>query len=333
MPDIQAKMVNIGDMNSAADFMGPGALEVNRYESEIFDLVVRSSVFLNRVKNIPATGHPHRYFEETAIGVAQFTDPRIITTTATGPTRIEQAAFIKAITAQTNLSLFDVDVTRQQGQYSYLEAKDINDAVNAIVRLRASNVWSGSDTSLSSPTTNQYFGMLSQVTQTSTIAVGASIIDGLKSAVAGMVARQDYDVSPTAIYLNPQLADYLDREAKSMALEFGQKEVTGGVKVKTLMTQAGDLPLIFERWIPKSSAAQFGFSAPAAGNNNYYAVIVTEDAIEVPFIHGGDGNPNPRVFQLGLLSGLQGQYVAVKFDTLIAKGASYAHMVVAVTRP
>ena len=323
----------IKDVAAAADFLGNGAIEVNRYESEIYDAVVRTSTFLNRVDNRPATGHPHRYFEETAIGTATWTDPRNISPTATGPTRIEQAAFIKAITAQTNLSLFDVDVTRQQGQYSYLEAKDINDAVNAIVRLEAAAVWNGSDTSLSSPTTTQYVGLLTQITQTSTVAVGASIIDGLKSAVAGMVARTDYDVQPTAIYVNPVLGDYLDREAKAMALEFGEMEVIGGVKVKTLMTQAGPLPLVFDRWIPKSGVAAYGFSGPSAGNNLYFAVIVTEKSIEMPFIHGGDGNPKPRVFQLGLLSGLQGQYVAVHFNALIAKGASYSHMVVAVQRP
>jgi hypothetical protein len=116
--------------------------------------VVRESVFINRVDFRPATGHPHRYFEETAIGTATFTDPRNIAPSATGPTRIENAVFIKALTAQTNLSLFDVDVTRQQGQFAYLESKDIEDAVNAIVRLQAAAVWNGNDIRHSSMRTN-----------------------------------------------------------------------------------------------------------------------------------------------------------------------------------
>ena len=138
--------VAFNDLRAAADFLGNGAIEINRYEAEIYDIVVRELVFLNRADSVPATGHPHRYFEETAIGTAAFTDPRNISPTATGPTRIENAAFIKAITSQTNLSLFDVDVTRQQGQFAYLEAKDIQDAVNAIVRLEAQAVWNGNDT-------------------------------------------------------------------------------------------------------------------------------------------------------------------------------------------
>lgn len=323
----------MGDLQAAADFLGNGALEINRYESEIYDKVARTSVFLERVDKRPATGHPHRYFEETAIGTATWADPRAITATPTGPTRVEQAAFIKAITSQTNLSLFDVDVTRQQGQYAYLESKDINDAVNAIIRLEAAAVYAGTDTSLSSPTTNQYMGILNQITQTSTVGVGASIVDGLKSAVAGLVARTDYDVAPTAIYVNPILGDYIDRESKAMHLELGEMDIVAGVKVKTLMTQAGPLPLITDRWLPSATGAAFGFSAPPASNKNYFAVIVTENAIEMPFIHGGDGNPKPRIFQLGLLAGLQGQYVAVHFNAIIAKGPSYSHMTVAVARP
>jgi hypothetical protein len=323
---------NFGQMSAAADFLGNGAIEINRYEPEIFDIVARSSLFLNRIDNKPATGHPHRYFEETAIGTATFADPRNIAPTPTGPTRIENAAFIKALTAQTNLSLFDVDVTRQQGQFAYLEAKDIQDAVNAIVRLQAANVWNGNDTSLSAPTTQQYMGILTQISAQSTIGLGASIIDGLKSVVAAMVARTDFDVMPTGIFINPVLGDLIDREAKAQHIDLGEVDVGAGVKVSGLNTQAGRLPLISEKWIPSASAAQYGFAAPPSGKNNYFAAIVTEKAIEMPFIHGGDGNPKPRIFQLGLLAGLQGQYVAAKFDTIIAKGPSYAHMVVAVTR-
>jgi hypothetical protein len=147
------------------------------------------------------------------------------------------------------------------------------------------------------------------------------------------VARTDYDVQPSAIYVNPVLGDYIDREAKAMRIELGEMDIAAGVKVKTLITQAGPMPLISDRWLPKASGSAFGFSAPPAGNNNYFAVIVTEKAIEMPFIHGGDGNPRPRIFQLGLLAGLQGQYVAVHFNAIVAKGPSYSHMTVAVQRP
>ena len=50
-------------------------------------------------------------------------------------------------------------------------------------------------------------------------------------------------------------------------------------------------------------------------------------------MHGGDGNMNPRIFQLGLLANLTGQYVNVHFNAVIAKGATCAHAVVDVQRP
>jgi hypothetical protein len=70
-----------------------------------------------------------------------------------------------------------------------------------------------------------------------------------------------------------------------------------------------------------------------AGLKGYYAVIVTEKDIEMPVVHGGDGNLQPRLFQLGLLAGLQGQYVGILFDALIVKGYGYAHRLVQVLRP
>ena len=324
-------------LDAAADYLGNGAIEINRYETEIYDIVRRNSVFLQRVDMRPATGHPHRYFEQTAIAQAAFTDPRNIAPTPTGPTRLERSAMIKAITNQTNLSLFDVDVTRQQGQFAYVEAKDIEDVVNSVVVTSATAVWTGTDTSLATPTTTQYVSVLTQITTQATIASGASIIDGIKAQVAKMVSNTTYVIKPTAIYIDPILGDYLDREAKASQITFDKIEVVGGVWVKSIQTQVGPIPLIVD---PFLSAAQtgagvsaYGFSAVPTGLKGYYAVIVTEKDIEMPVIHGGDGNLNPRLFQLGLLAGLQGQYVAVKFDALLVKGYGYAHAVVQVQRP
>jgi hypothetical protein len=53
----------------------------------------------------------------------------------------------------------------------------------------------------------------------------------------------------------------------------------------------------------------------------------------MPYISGKTRNPRPRIFQLGLTSSLSGQYVGILFDAVVAKGASYAHSVVALQRP
>ena len=78
MPIVKQGFQAYDGLSAAADFLGNGAIEVNKYESEIVDMVRRDSLFLNRVDRKPATGHPHRYFEQLAIATAAFTDPRNI---------------------------------------------------------------------------------------------------------------------------------------------------------------------------------------------------------------------------------------------------------------
>lgn len=325
---------NFKALSAAADFLGNGAIEVNRYESEIVDMVRRDSIFLTRVDRKPATGHPHRYFEQTSIASAAFTDPRNIAPSPTSPTRVERAAFIKAITAQTNLSLFDVDVTRMQNQFAGLEAKDIEDITSAIMLTEAPAVWFGTDTSLASPTTNQYVGLLTQISTQFVIAPGASIIDGIKAQVASLMAQTGFKVKPTGIYLNPITIDLIDREAKAQHIELKTVGITAGVSVKAISTIAGDLPLIHDAWLtPSSGAPGFGFSTPPTGNRSHWCVILMESEIEMPTVTNGDGNMNPRIFQLGLLANLTGQYVGVHFNAVIAKGFSYAHAVGQIQRP
>ena len=317
------------DLFAAADFLGPGAVEIDRYQTEIFDIVRRRGAFGQRIKQVPATGHPSRFFEETAIAsptAAQaFVDPRNIVTTTQAPTRVELAVPLKALVSQINYNLFDLEVTSQQSQFSYLQAKDLADAVDGLLRTHDVALWNGNDTSLSAPTTAQYFGAIGQIEaggNTATIAATASIVDGLKSTVAQMVSSSSYEVRPTAIYANPVLLDLIDREMKAeYNVVLATAQITGGLTVKTLSTQAGDLPLIPE-WA-------LGYTGtPGSGSAVLPAYIVSEDMIEYHWLT----DPNPRVFKLGLPSSLATESVVVKFGGVVVKGASYAHYEVKVNR-
>ena len=315
-------------MSAAADYLGNGAIEVPVFESEIFDIVRRSSVTLQRFKQVRATGHPHRYFEQTAIATAASVDPRNIAATPAGPTRVERPAFIKATVAQTNISQFDKDVTAQQNQFASVIAKDVDDIISGIEIQRATMVWQGTDTSLVSPTTLQWMGGLTQITNQATMAPGGSIIDTIKTQVANMLNNTIYVPRPTAIYVSPLLADLIDQEAKAARIDLNSKEVVAGVSVKYLSTQAGDLPIIGDPFIPVVAAgtAAYGFSAVPTGYKGYMAAIISEGDVEIPVISGSDFNPNPRLFQLGLVGNLAGQFVGLKFDAIIFKAAAYAHV-------
>lgn len=317
------------EIHAAADYIGPGAIEVPMYQSEITDLVRRRGVFGQRIKQVPATGHPSRFFEETSIpaptAASGFVDPRNIIAPLVSPTRVERSVPLKALVAQINYNLFDLELGKQQSQFAYLQAKDLTDIVDGVLRTHDVALWNGTDTSLSTPTTAQYYGAANQIAaggNTMTIGTSQSIVDGFKSAVAQMVASSSYGVRPTAIYANPILLDLIDREMKSeFNVVLSSREINGGFTVKTLSTQAGELPLIPEWTLPYTGT-------PGSGTAVLPAYIVTEDMIEYHWL----SDANPRIFQLGVPGSLASQYVVVKFGGLVVKGANYAHYQVLVDR-
>lgn len=327
----------IGRLQAAADFLGPGAIETNKYQSEIFDLVKRRGVFGQRIQQTPATGQPSRYFEQTAIPTAGTTDPRNIAATASQPERQEMVVSLKCMVAQVNFGIFDVEVNQQQGQFAYLEAKDLTDGVDGVLKLHDQQLWTGNDTSLVLPTTLNYFGVSGQIlnaaflepqgasavvpgfTQNFTILASGSLIDGLKQQVAGMVARTDFEVKPSALYANPVSLDLIDREAKTFQLYYNETEIQPGVIVKAIPTQAGLLPLIPEAFIPVYQAP--GLNAQGVANKQYEFLILSEEFVEYHWLT----TPVPRIFQLGLVGNLAAQFVILKFGAVVVKGASYAH--------
>src|SRR3954453_6322573 len=131
------------DLAAAADFMGPGAVEINRYQTEITDIVRRRGVFGQRIKQVPATGHPSRFFEQTDIAsltaANAFVDPRNIAPVVASPSRVERSVPLKALVAQLNYSQFDLEVGAQQQQFAYLQAKDLTDTVEGLCHACAAN--------------------------------------------------------------------------------------------------------------------------------------------------------------------------------------------------
>ena len=315
------------DLHAAADFMGPGAIEVERYQTEIFDIVQRRGAFGQRIKNVPATGHPSRFFEETAIPAPTaangFMDPRNIAATLVSPTRVELSVPLKALVSQINYNLFDMEVGKQQEQFAFLQAKDLADSVTGLMRTHDVALWNGNDTSLSAPTTFQYCGAMTQIgSAAATVTTTESIVDGLKSQIAAMVSNSNYEVRPTAIYANPVLLDLIDREMKTeFNVVLSTTNIEGGLTVKTLSTQAGSLPLIPDWAVPYTGT-------PGSGSAVLPAYIVTEDLIEYHWLT----DANPRVFQLGLTGTLARQLMVVKFGAMVVKGAGFAHALVNVNR-
>ena len=242
------------------------------------------------------------------------------------PTRVELSVPLKAIVAQINYNLFDIELGDQQKQFAYLQAKDLVDTVSGVMVAHDVALWNGNDTSLSAPTTTQYMGVRGADRGRRQLGdrrpTSMKIVDTIKTTVAQMVANTGYYVRPTAIYANPVLLDLIDQEMKTeYNVVLNTDQITAGFRVKMLSTQAGDLPLIPDWSLPYTGT-------PGTGNAVLPAYIVTEDLIEYHWL----GDPAPRIFQLGLPNSLTYQYVAVKFGAPVVKGANFAHYQVLVDR-
>lgn len=307
-------------LDGAADFIGPGAIETPKYEAEILDMVRRRGVLGQRIRQEPANGHPHRYFEQTRIIKGGFVNPRNMSySPSSDPTRRERGAMLKALYAPVLFGLFDVEVARQQGNYTQLLAKDINDAVEGTLYTSDVALWNGTDTDLVVPVTDEYVGGLTQINRTFTVASTASIIDSIKAEVAAMMADRNFNVRPTAIYANPLLCDLIDQEERLNQRQMPQVplNVTGGLIVNGLATQAGILPLIPD-WSLYNGAT--GGSTTESGKTDYKCVIVSENMVVFYYLT----SQLPRVFVLGLEGDLNSRYSVVYFGAPVFRGKADA---------
>lgn len=341
LPGVTLQAQHGREMAAAADAMGPGTIVTPMFQPEILDMVKRRGVLGQRVKNVPATGQPSRYFEQTRIVTGIFQDPRSLQFTPTNdPTRRERYVTVKAIYGSVQFGLFDVETTRQQGMYAMLVAKDIEDTVQGCLKTSDLALWNGSDTSLIAPTTLEYVGVLTQINRTATIASSARIVDGLKAEVAALMAQTQFAVRPTAVYVNPVLGDLIDQEERLNQRQIEKTMVTGGLLVTALATQAGMLPIIPDSFLPNGPT---GGSTTESGKTDYKAVILSEELVEYHYITQAE----PRVFQLGLEGSLSTRYACVLFGAPVVKGnanasadqsvtegttSTYAHSIVTVVR-
>ena len=283
------------------------------------------------LSRFPATGHPSRYFEETAIPVAaassSFVDPRNIAPPIVSPTRVERAVPLKALVSQINYNLFDMELGKQQSQFAYLQAKDLADTVDGVLRTHDIALWNGTDTSLSSPTTAQYMGAVTQIAQGgNSVTIGVVAVDCRWPEEHHRADAFEHQLrrSPHGDLREPGAArPHRPRDEERVQRGAGvTSEITSGFTVKMLSTQAGNIPLIPEWTLPYTGT-------PGSGSAVLPAYIVTEDLIEYHWL----SDPSIRASSSSDVPGsLASQYVVVKFGGVVVKGANYAHYQVLVDR-
>lgn len=317
--------VNFAD--TVADAKGNGFIHVPIFEKEILDLTHKRGIMLQRIQTRAATGHPTRYFEKTARqATAAFQDPHNLAATYGGPTRVEKSAFIKAITSGIKFGFFDMEVGVQQGQFPSLKTDDLNDMVNDVLTLQDSKLWTGSDTSLSTSTTLEYMGLLKQITQTGTIATGTKITDAIRNEVARLSANTLLDVRPSVIVVNPMTLALIEHEeaddGNHRVIYKDPVQAVPGINVVGIITCQGILPIVSDPFLPLDKTT-------TAGSTIHKVAILSENLIYRYYI----GSPNVRVFEIGKLQDetLASKYMALQFDTIVAKAPGYGHTILTKT--
>ena len=312
------KFGNIADINSGHYLVMP---EVDGIIRSVLNK--EASPFYKRVKHKPEGHETFRWVEESGQSrTAAFIDPRNITSTANaGITRVEKLAKLKGMSNRINYGLFDTELTKN-GTFSYVLQDDLQNMYTDMILLENDNMFSGTDTSYSASTTNQYFGVLSAITNTATIPVKASgtptIAQAIKTQVAKMDARTDVNCTPTAIYMNPLTKDSMDIEEnegtdkqKSYTLE-----CVPGTLVTGIMTCVGLLPIITDKRIPINT------SDPT--KDKHPILIVDESKI---VRHHLVGYETPVTFKMGEVQSLLTEYVAVQFSNLVCQFPDKAHCI------
>lgn len=318
---MSSKFLNFAEVEGLG--MGNGFIYVPVFEKEILDLVGKRGYLLQRMPTKPATGNPTQYFEKrAATATAAFQDPHDLKVTSKfNVTRVNKAAFLKAITNEIEFSHFDREVAGQQGLYTGLTESDIRDMVSDLLALQDAKVWTGNDTSLSESTTDEYMGLLKQITQTGEIADGVKITDAIRSEVARLAARTDYDVRPSLIVVNPLTYDLIEQEEQSRpnAVKGYEVEIVAGIKVRGVATAMGILPIAPDPYLPVEDG-----SGGDSGKKIHNIAILSENLLARYYV----GSDKPRIFGFGLQDeSLNEKYMALQYDCIVAKGADYAHLI------
>lgn len=294
---------------------GNGFVHLPIWEDVILDMVGKRGTMLSRIQTKKATGNPTRYVEkQKATQTATFQNPHTLTKkTMFAPKRVDKSAFVKAITNEIEFSHFDREVGEQQNIFTGLTESDIRDMVFDLLTLQDSKLWTGSDTSLSESTTNEYVGLLTQLTHTGTIEKATPILDAVRTEVARLASQTDYDVRPSVIVVNPLTLDLIEQEeqARPNAVKQYEVELTGGIKVKGVMTAMGILPIITDPYLPLEGTK--------------HKVAILSENLLVRYYVGSD---KPRIFGFGIQDeSLNQKYMALQYDCIVAKGADYAHTI------
>lgn len=321
----KANFADVMDINSGHALVFP------EIDPVVKDILSRETQMRSRIQTKPEGMETFRWVEQTGIARnAAFSDPRSIAPAQTNsPTRVEKLAKLKCITSRITYGFFDSALTRN-GTFSQILEQDMRDAVSDCLGTSNAAIYNGTDTSYGTPTTNQYFGIMTAITNTATFNTTDSIADQIGSQIAKMINKK-FGVAksvPTAIYMNPLTADLMNKQeqAKDTNMRLFTNTIMPGAIVPMIQTMVGPLPVIVD---PEITLAANG-SDPT--KYDHKILIVNENQITRHyFVDGNRSYGDPVVFKLGLTQTLADDYVIFMADNVVVNYPSVAHCIATYT--
>lgn len=238
-------------------------LVMPNYERVMYDYIRRNIPVSVRARSIQANGYPHRFAEQKKLPQnAAFIAPNSAADYGLGTKTLDEdhgrefsLAYVKAMTSRLKYTYFEKRQTEQYGQFEQVIKNDMMDLMADFAKVKNQAIWTGGASSLQDTTSNEYCGLLTQITDKSTVASGTKIADAVQTHIAERLSDLTWGGRPTAIYANPISIDLLIQEERERT---GYQrnidvEITPGNKVPGIITQAGTLPLIADPYIPITS--------------------------------------------------------------------------------
>lgn len=321
----RANFASIADINTGHYLVFP------EVDPIIKDILSRETLIRSRIKAKPEGMETFRWVEQTAIARnAAFSDPRNIAPTApNSPTRVEKLAKLKCITSRITYGMFDSALTRN-GTFGYILEQDMRDAISDCLGVSNTAIYTGNDTSYGTPTTSQYFGIMSAITNTSTFDGTKNIADQINTQIAKMLNKKfgAAKAYPTAIYMNPMTADLMAKQeaAKENNVRLFTNTVIPGNSVPMIQTMVGALPIIVDPEITLNA------NGTDATKSDHKILLLNENLIvRHYFVDGNISYGDPVVFKLGRVASLVDDYVIFMADNVVVEYPDVAHCIATYT--
>ena len=296
------------------------------FEDTIHDYLRRDVSIYNWVPSLEATGQPTMWFDQTKYpSNEQFSSPTTLTYKEVDSDygRVPKSAMIKCITSKFNVPFFNTLVSKQQGALPDFVVKDIQDWAISFKRFVNSKMYYGSDTDLASPTTTEFMGIMSQITNTATRAKGdtsLNITDLLETEVATMesdTVNATGSNGDLAFFMNPMTMDLWVKQERNINSNFRPEiaEVIPGFQVPAIRTAKGLIPVVVDPYITVTDNT-------ANSSYDHTILLLNKRLIERRYV----GSADPMVFPYNKFNDqLTDDKLAVLFSNIIVRGNSFAH--------